>query len=235
MSRERLLVVEDEEVIRLLLEDDLGMEGYEVATAGDGETALSMARTHAYDVIILDVMLPGKDGFQVCRELRESGVSTPILMLTAKSQEIDKVLGLEIGADDYITKPFSIRELVARVKSVLRRGRREIRPPETEDRILECGNFYLNVPKRIVRSYGQQVELSPKEFDLLVLLASNPGKTYSRSDLLSQVWGVDFEGFEHTVNSHINRLRSKIEKDMNQPEFIQTTWGVGYKFKDEAS
>jgi DNA-binding response OmpR family regulator len=153
-------------------------------------------------------------------------------MLTSKSEEIDKVLGLEFGADDYMTKPFSIRELVARVKSVLRRGNRVAEAPKTSELILQCDNFYVDVSKRIVKAYNKQVELSPKEFDMLVLLASNPGKTYSRLDLLNQVWGVDFEGFEHTVNSHINRLRSKIETNMNEPEFILTTWGVGYKFKD---
>jgi two-component system alkaline phosphatase synthesis response regulator PhoP len=140
---------------------------------------------------------------------------------------------LEIGADDYMTKPFSIRELVARVKTVLRRGNRESDSDRGPEQILQRDNFYLDITKRIVKSYDQQVELSPKEFDMLVLLASNPGKTYSRLDLLNQVWGVDFEGFEHTVNSHINRLRSKIEKNMNDPEFILTTWGVGYKFKNE--
>ena len=160
-------------------------------------------------------------------------ITTPIIMLTSKSEEIDKVLGLEIGADDYITKPFSIRELIARIKSVLRRGRAPSMAPDSQNLVIERANLYLNVSKRVVKSYGNQIELSPKEFDLLVLLASNPGKTYSRADLLSQVWGVDFEGFEHTVNSHINRLRSKIEKNMNDPEFILTTWGVGYKFKDE--
>jgi DNA-binding response OmpR family regulator len=160
-------------------------------------------------------------------------IDTPIIMLTSKSEEIDKVLGLEIGADDYMTKPFSIRELIARVKSVLRRGRKEIETNTDLGKILQGENFYLDISKRIVKTYEQQVELSPKEFDMLVLMASHPGKTYSRLDLLNQIWGVDFEGFEHTVNSHINRLRSKIEKNMNEPEFILTTWGVGYKFKDE--
>jgi len=173
------------------------------------------------------------EGLEVCRKLRMEKIDTPIIMLTSKSEEIDKVLGLEIGADDYMTKPFSIRELVARVKTVLRRGRRESDSDRDQGMKLNRENFFLDVSKRIVKTYDQQVELSPKEFDMLVLMASNPGKTYSRLDLLNQVWGVDFEGFEHTVNSHINRLRSKIEKNMNEPEFILTTWGVGYKFKDE--
>ena len=154
-------------------------------------------------------------------------------MVTSKSEEIDKILGLEIGADDYITKPFSIRELVARVKAVLRRTENIANSVnEEENREIKYDNFYINISKRIVEVYGKRIDLSPKEFDLLVLLGSNPGKTYTRMQLLNQVWDYDFEGFEHTVNSHINRLRSKIEKDMNKPEFILTTWGVGYKFKE---
>ncbi len=235
MIMSKILIIEDDRDIAELISIHMRDIGHETELIHDGREGMVRSMENLHDLIILDLKLPGLDGLEICRKLRQEKIDIPIIMLTSKSEEIDKVLGLEIGADDYITKPFSIRELVARVKSVLRRGRREISPPGAEDRILECDNFYLNVPKRIVKSYGQQVELSPKEFDLLVLLASNPGKTYSRSDLLSQVWGVDFEGFEHTVNSHINRLRSKIEKDMNQPEFIQTTWGVGYKFKDEAS
>jgi two-component system alkaline phosphatase synthesis response regulator PhoP len=233
MIMSKILIIEDDRDIAELIAIHMNDNGHVPQVVHDGKEGLIRSMENVHDLIILDLKLPGLDGLEICKRLRLEKIDIPIIMLTSKSEEIDKVLGLEIGADDYMTKPFSIRELVARVKTVLRRGRREIRDPEGEDRILECENFYLNVPKRIVKSYGRQVELSPKEFDMLVLLASNPGKTYSRSDLLSQVWGVDFEGFEHTVNSHINRLRSKIEKNMNQPEFIQTTWGVGYKFKDE--
>jgi DNA-binding response OmpR family regulator len=231
----KILIIEDDRDIAELISIHMKDIGYLADIVHDGKEGLIRSMEKLHDLIILDLKLPGMDGLEICRRLRLEKIDTPIIMLTSKSEEIDKVLGLEIGADDYITKPFSIRELVARVKSVLRRGRREQTQHSPEGRVLECENFYLDVTKRIVRSYGQKVELSPKEFDLLVLLASHPGKTYSRSDLLSQVWGVDFEGFEHTVNSHINRLRSKIEKNMNQPEFIQTTWGVGYKFKDDAS
>ncbi len=233
MIMSKILIIEDDRDIAELISIHMHDIGLETEMVHDGKEGLLRSMEMLHDLIILDLKLPGMDGLEICRKLRLEKINTPIIMLTSKSEEIDKVLGLEIGADDYITKPFSIRELVARVKSVLRRGRREQAGPSPENQVLECENFYLNITKRIVKSYGQKVELSPKEFDLLVLLASNPGKTYSRSDLLSQVWGVDFEGFEHTVNSHINRLRSKIEKNMNQPEFIQTTWGVGYKFKDE--
>lgn len=153
-------------------------------------------------------------------------------MLTSKSEEIDKVIGLEIGADDYISKPFGVRELIARIKAVLRRYDQSAQPKVEEERELRFDNLYINVGMRIVEVGGNRIELSPKEFDLLVYLASHPGKTYSRMQLLNKIWGYEFEGFEHTVNSHINRLRSKIEKDMSKPEFILTTWGVGYKFRE---
>jgi DNA-binding response OmpR family regulator len=158
--------------------------------------------------------------------------NTPILMITSKSEEIDKVLGLEIGADDYISKPFGIRELLARVKAVLRRTERIPEAKDGDEIELRFGDLYINVGMRVVEVKGDRIELSPKEFDLLVHLASHPGKTYSRMQLLNQVWGYEFEGFEHTVNSHINRLRSKMEKNMSEPEYILTTWGVGYKFRE---
>lgn len=230
----KILIVEDDRDIAGLISINLNDSGFETTKVHEGKEGLMEAIGGTYDLIILDLKLPGMDGLEICKKLRLEKVNTPIIMLTSKSEEIDKVLGLEIGADDYITKPFSIRELVARVKTVLRRGRREMSAESQDRRVVELDHFYLDVSKRIVKSYGKQVELSPKEFDMLVLLASNPGKTYTRLDLLNQVWGVDFEGFEHTVNSHINRLRSKIERNMNAPEFILTTWGVGYKFKDES-
>jgi len=229
----KILIIEDDRDIADLIAIHMDDNGHEATKVHDGKEGLLKAMEEIHDLIILDLKLPGMDGFEICQKLRMEKIDTPIIMLTSKSEEIDKVLGLEIGADDYMTKPFSLRELVARVKTVLRRGR----PPYTQairqGEIIEFENFYLDVSKRIVKAYDLQHELSPKEFDMLVLLAKNPGKTYSRSDLLNQVWGVDFEGFEHTVNSHINRLRSKIEKNMNEPEFILTTWGVGYKFKDD--
>jgi two-component system, OmpR family, alkaline phosphatase synthesis response regulator PhoP len=228
----KILIIEDDRDIAELISIHMKDNGHEAEMVHDGREGFIQAVGKIHDLIILDLKLPGMDGLEICQKLRMEKINTPIIMLTSKSEEIDKVLGLEIGADDYMTKPFSIRELVARVKSVLRRGRSQGEASDTTEQIIECENFFLDVSKRVVKSYDRQLDLSPKEFDLLVLLASNPGKTYTRSDLLSQVWGIDFDGFEHTVNSHINRLRSKIEKNMNEPEFILTTWGVGYKFKD---
>ncbi len=231
----KILIIEDDRDIADLIAIHMEDNGHEAEKVHDGRDGLIRSMEIDFDLIILDLKLPGMDGMEICKKLRLEKIDTPIIMLTSKSEEIDKILGLEFGADDYMTKPFSIRELVARVKSVLRRGKRDAMDREKPDQVIECKNFYVDVSKRIVKAYNMQVELSPKEFDMLVLLASNPGKTYSRSDLLNQVWGVDFEGFEHTVNSHINRLRSKIETNMNEPEFILTTWGVGYKFKDPES
>jgi DNA-binding response OmpR family regulator len=235
MIMSKILIIEDDRDIADLIAIHMIDNGHEAFKVHDGREGLISSLENDYDLIILDLKLPGMDGLEICKKLRQEKIETPIIMLTSKSEEIDKVLGLEIGADDYMTKPFSIRELLARVKSVLRRGKRGGQNTPSTDKILECENFYVDISKRIVKAYNKQVELSPKEFDMLVLMASNPGKTYSRLDLLNQVWGVDFEGFEHTVNSHINRLRSKIEKNMNEPEFILTTWGVGYKFKDSGS
>ncbi|MGB3152169.1 MAG: response regulator transcription factor, partial [Maribacter sp.] len=158
--------------------------------------------------------------------------NTPVIMLTAKSEEIDRVLGLEIGADDYITKPFSIRELLARIKAVLRRSMNKNLPEKNSSAITAEG-LYIDIDKRKVVLEDKKVELSPKEFELLVLMASNPGRNYTRTELLNMIWGYNFEGYEHTVNSHINRLRAKIESDMTNPSYILTTWGVGYKFNED--
>lgn len=231
----RILIIEDEKDIADLISIHMKDIGYETEAVHNGKEGLIKALEQEHDLIILDLKLPEMDGLEICRRIRMEKINVAVIMLTSKSEEIDKVLGLEIGADDYITKPFSIRELVARVKTVLRRSKAQTIQTAGTGQIIEAENFYLDVQKRVVRSYLKKVELSPKEFDMLVLLASHPGRTFSRIDLLNQVWGVDFEGFEHTVNSHINRLRSKIEKDMNDPEFILTTWGVGYKFNEEIS
>ncbi|NBC83536.1 MAG: response regulator [Bacteroidetes bacterium] len=231
----KILIIEDDKDISDLLSIHLLDLGFECDKAYNGKEGLLMALNGTYKVIILDIKLPEMDGFEICRKIRMEKIDTPIMMLTSKSEEIDRVLGLEIGADDYITKPFSIREFIARVKVILRREQTlRSRIEEDEEEIININGLYIHVSKRIVKIHDRDVELSPKEFDLLVFLASNPGKTYNRMQLLNQVWGINFEGFEHTVNSHINRLRSKIEKNMNDPEFILTTWGVGYKFKDEA-
>lgn len=230
----KVLIIEDDRDISELISIHLTDMDFEVDKAFDGEDGLVKAQNNAYEIIILDIMLPKKDGIEVCREIRMDKNYTPILMLTAKSEEVDKVIGLEMGADDYMTKPFSIRELTARIKAILRRMEARSAMTESGDQTeIRHSNLYINVTKRVVEVHEQRVELSPKEFDLLVLMASNPGRTYTREQLLDQVWGYDFSGFEHTVNSHINRLRTKVEQDVNNPEFIQTTWGVGYRFKED--
>nr|MBD3621120.1 response regulator transcription factor [Sunxiuqinia sp.] len=229
---DKVLIIEDDKDISELISIHLADMNMEVDKAFDGKDGLMKAMNNHYRFILLDIRLPELDGFEVCKRLRMEKNNTPILMITSKSEEIDKVLGLEMGADDYISKPFGIRELLARVKAVLRRAERNQQSGEQEEVEIRCEQLYINVGMRIVEVNGERIELSPKEFDLLVQLASNPGKTYSRMQLLNKVWGYEFEGFEHTVNSHINRLRSKIEKDMSQPEYILTTWGVGYKFRE---
>jgi DNA-binding response OmpR family regulator len=230
----RVLIVEDDPNIVELLRIHLQDLECTVTSANDGQRGLAAAEGTAYDLIILDLMLPIIDGLEVCRRLRMQKIHTPILMLTAKSEEIDKVLGLETGADDYLTKPFSIRELIARVKAIFRRAHllheeEKSEPPS----LLSFAGLSIDLEKRKVSLEGKRVELSPKEFELLALLAANPGKSYDRQRLLTLVWGYDFDGFEHTVNSHINRLRRKIEPKADEPRYILTTWGVGYRFSEE--
>jgi len=229
---EKALIIEDDRDISELISIHLSDMDLEVDKAFDGKDGLMKALNNNYRFILLDIRLPLLDGFEVCKQIRMEKNNTPLLMLTSKAEEIDKVLGLEMGADDYISKPFSIRELIARIKAVLRRYDIGSQPKNEAEKEIRCEKLYINVGMRIVDVDGKRIELSPKEFDLLVHLASNPGKTYSRMHLLNQVWGYEFEGFEHTVNSHINRLRSKIEKNMGDPEYILTTWGVGYKFRE---
>jgi DNA-binding response OmpR family regulator len=202
-----------------------------VTKASDGEAGLKSALNNTYDLIVLDIMLPKLNGLEICKEVRKKENYTPILMLTAKSEEFDKVLGLEFGADDYLTKPFSIREFIARVKAIFRRI--EAFQKETNEQSdLVIGDIIIEISKRRVKLNNIRIELTPKEFDLLYLLASHPGKTYTRELLLSTLWGYQYSGYEHTVNSHINRLRSKIEPDLSQPKYILTSWGVGYRFND---
>ena len=205
----------------------------ELTKAHSGIEGLNLATKNKYDMIILDVMLPGMDGIEICRRLRADKIFTPILMLTARSEEIDKIIGLETGADDYLTKPFSIREFIARVKAILRRTEMINTEKEIIEEIFQCSGLLIDPTKRKVTLEGVKVELTPKEFDLLYLFMSNPGKSYSRENLLNLVWGYEFSGYEHTVNSHINRLRTKIEADLTTPKYILTTWGVGYRFTDE--
>ena len=228
----KALVVEDDASIADLVEIHLTDLEFKVDKIDHGKEGLKKALEIPYDLIILDLMLPGMDGLEICRQLRIEKVTTPIIMLTAKSEEIDKVLGLETGADDYITKPFSIREFIARVKAVMRRIGDARSSDDASSRKLVFDGLSIDKDARVVTLGGNRVELTPKEFDLLVQLAAHPGRSYSRQDLLNLVWGYQFEGYEHTVNSHINRLRAKIEIDPSDPVYILTTWGIGYRFND---
>jgi two-component system response regulator RegX3 len=228
MIRPRILLVDDEETLRSSLEFALQKEGFEVLTAADGPGALAAAAASAPDLILLDLMLPGIDGLEVCRRLRAHS-SVPILMLTAKDQEIDKVLGLELGADDYITKPFSTRELLARMRAVLRRTRAEERAPETGG-VLTGGRVTLNLDRHEATVDGEPVDLSPKEFQLLRLLMLHAGHVLSRERLIEEVWGDAFMGDLKTLDVHIRWLREKIEADPSRPEQIVTVRGAGYRF-----
>lgn len=231
----KVLVVEDDKNIVELLTIHLKDLDCEVDIAFDGKEGLMKILNNSYHLIILDLMLPSMDGMDICRRARGREVNSPIMMLTAKSEEIDKVLGLEMGADDYMTKPFSIREFIARVKAIFRRTAiiKENLESQQKNSVLNRGNLVIDIDKRKVTIHGKRIELSPKEFELLTLLASKPGKSYDRSKLLNLVWGYDFDGFEHTVNSHINRLRGKIEPNIQKPIYILTTWGVGYRFSED--
>ena len=236
MNNKKVLVVEDDRDIVDLLEIHLKDMNCELDKVYEGNEGLKKGLEESYDLIILDIMLPNKDGLEICRQLRAKDILTPIMMLTAKSEEIDKVLGLEFGADDYMTKPFSVREFVARIKAIFRRAEmaeNRKNAQEKNDLILQFGDLTIDLDKRKVAIQNQRIDLSPKEFDLLNLLASKPGKSYSRMQILNLVWGYDFEGYEHTVNSHINRLRGKIEPDIQQPTYILTSWGIGYRFNED--
>lgn len=227
----KLLIIEDDKDIAHLVQLHLRDLGCEVDLAHDGMTGLEQARARRYDLIILDLMIPGMDGLQVCQRLRAKPDYIPILMLTAKSSELDRVLGLEVGADDYLTKPFSIRELLARVKALFRRVDALGSQPSGEARkVIQAGDLVIDIERRKVMLQGKSVELTAKEFSLLLQFAQHPGKVYTRSQLLDLVWNYGHDGYEHTVNSHINRLRAKIERDPTRPDYILTVWGVGYKF-----
>ena len=228
----RILVIEDERDIADLLKLHLSDLCSEVILAFDGTSGLEQALGGHWDLIILDLRLPGVDGLQICRRVREGSAYTPILMLTSKSSELDRVLGLEMGADDYLTKPFSILELLARVKAIFRRVESMANTGENGSEIINSGSLFIDTDKRMVNINGDTIDLTAKEFDLLVHFARHPGRVYTRTQLLDSVWGYGHEGYEHTVNSHINRLRGKIEQDPASPQMILTVWGVGYKFSD---
>ena len=231
----KVLIVEDDTNILELLEIHLKDLYCEVTMTSDGLEGYQTALSKNFDLIILDINLPQKDGLDICRDLRANKITTPILMLTARSEEIDKILGLETGADDYLTKPFSVREFIARVKAIFRRVEMISGSGKLDKEQVEIGELIIDKLKRKVLKNNERIDLTPKEFDLLYLLASNPGQSYTRERLLSLIWGYEFNGYEHTVNSHINRLRVKIEDDLSDPRYIMTTWGIGYRFNDELS
>lgn len=231
MPQKNVLIIEDHQDIASLIQMHLKDMDCEVVHMANGLQGLQRAERDVFDLIILDLMLPGMDGLEICRRIRKQSHYTPILMLTSKSAELDRVLGLEVGADDYVTKPFSIRELIARVKAQFRRDAATTADGDSAP-IQQFGGLNIDTEKRTVSIDERRIDLTAKEFDLLLQFISHPGRVYSRAQLLDMVWGYGHEGYEHTVNSHINRLRSKIEKDPAQPEYILTVWGVGYKFND---
>ncbi|MBE9548269.1 MAG: response regulator transcription factor [Proteobacteria bacterium] len=223
------MVIEDEYDIAQLIRLHLNDIDCEVTIARNGHEGMRLVFAQAWDLVMLDLRLPGPDGLSICRAIRRDQVYTPILMLTSKSSELDRVLGLELGADDYVTKPFSVSELMARVKAIFRRveslGKRYSSDTET----IAFGPLVIDAAGREVSMLGQPITLTAREFDLLLHFVRHPGQVFSRAHLLDSVWGYGHEGYEHTVNSHINRLRAKIEKNPSQPEYIVTVWGVGYK------
>ena len=228
-----VLVIEDQQDIANIMRLHLADEPCNVELAFDGHAGLAAAEKKPFDLVVLDLMLPGIDGLEVCRKLRARPLYTPIMMVTAKAAEVDRVLGLELGADDYLTKPFSIRELVARVKALFRRIERLENPPAAQaDETLELGDLNVDVARRDVRRDDVPVNLTNKEFDLLLHFMRNPGRVYTRVQLLDAVWGYGYDGYEHNVNCHINRLRAKIEKDQAHPQYIVTVRGVGYRLGD---
>ncbi|NRB37432.1 MAG: response regulator transcription factor [Pseudomonadales bacterium] len=231
--KKQLLVVEDDADLNKLLTMNLTDANHQVDNTDNGLRALEMAMNGDYDAIVLDIMLPDMDGLEICRQLRSAGKTTPILMLTARDSEIDRIVGLEMGADDYLTKPFSIRELQARIKALLRRvDMLQKTNQPIQENILKFANLTIDEKRRQVDLKGQIIELTSTEFDLLIYLAKQPGLVFSRAQLLDAVWDYNHSGYEHTVNSHINRLRNKIESDVSDPMYIKTVWGVGYKFTD---
>jgi two-component system alkaline phosphatase synthesis response regulator PhoP len=231
--RRRILIVEDDGTLRHALSFNLTREGYEVIVASDGETALKAIRNQPLDLILLDVMLPGMSGVEVLRVLRREGISTPVVILSAKGDEIDRVVGLKVGADDYVTKPFSRPELLARIEAILRRNRRAPDEEPTEDR-LEVGPVAIDRGRREVAVNGTSIRLTTKEFDLLTFLASHPGRIYTRDQILERVWGYDYAGDSRTVDVHISWLRSKLRIE-NGHNYFRTVRGVGYAFAPAAT
>ena len=236
--KRNVLIVEDDIDIANLVKLQLKELNCEVDIAHDGLQGLELFKNNQYSMVILDIMLPEIDGLDVCKAIRNTEFYVPILMLTAKSTELDRVLGLELGADDYLTKPFSLLELVARIKAIFRRvdamqtTKEQKGQSEDRQKLINFGDIEINLLSRSVKAYGSEIKLTAKEFDLLNFFAQHPGQVFTRTQLLDKVWGYGHDGYEHTVNSHINRLRAKIEKNPAQPDYILTVWGVGYQFTE---
>ena len=228
----KILLVEDDpeitELLTLHFDDNL----YKLTSSNNGKHALEKISNEDYDLIILDITLPGANGLEICKKVRKDNLHTPLMMLTCRAEESDKVLALELGADDYVTKPFGILELMARVKALLRRT--DNYPANGADQTTEIiyKDLHIDKDKKKASLKGERLDLTPKEFELLLLLASNPGKSFTREELLKKIWGLAFAGYEHTITAHINRLRIKIEKNLNHPEYILTSWGTGYRFTE---
>ncbi|NBI27656.1 response regulator transcription factor [Chengkuizengella marina] len=225
-----ILVADDETNITDVCSRYLEREGYRVITVNDGEAALEKWKNESLDLIILDLMMPGKNGWQVCEEIRNQD-DIPIIMLTARAEEMDRVMGLTMGADDYLTKPFSPRELVLRVKGILRRQQRVVSQLSSEPDLIQFSGLEIDVKKRSVAVDGKVIDLTFKEFEVLLLLSSHPNQVFSRDQLLNKVWESDYEGDMNTVTVHVRRLREKIEPDASNPKYIKTVWGIGYKIE----
>lgn len=223
-----ILLVEDDPEISRLLHLHFDAAQYGLTCCASGKEALKNLASEAYDLVVLDISLPDGNGMEICRQLRATDSQTPVMMLTCHGEESDKVLALELGADDYVTKPFGILELMARVKAIMRRSNGSA--VTTEQKELISKDLLIDAGKRKATLKGKRLDLTVKEFDLLYLLAAHPGKTFTRKELLQRVWGFAFAGYEHTVTSHINRLRLKLESDLSHPEYILTAWGLGYRF-----
>ncbi len=228
----RILLTEDDPEITRLLNLHFDDSIYELTNCNTGREAIAKAESEVFHLIILDITLPDIDGMDICKKIRAINSSTPIMMLTCHSDESDKVLALELGADDYVTKPFGILELMARTKALLRRSHDNGVSDKEKKKSIMFKDILIDTDKRKAEVKGQRLDLTPKEFDLLALLASNPGKTFSRQELLEKIWGYVFAGYEHTITSHINRLRIKIETDLQYPQYILTSWGTGYRFSE---
>jgi two-component system OmpR family response regulator len=230
VTEKRVLIVEDDADIAELMRMHLHDEGYVIEHAADGDAGVRLLEQGRWDAVVLDLMLPGVDGLEICRRARAMTRYTPIIITSARSSEVHRILGLELGADDYLAKPFSVLELVARVRALMRRSEALARNARLEAGSVEAGGLHIDPVAREVQLEGQRIDLTPREFDLLHFFARHPDKVYSRLDLLNHVWGYRHDGYEHTVNTHINRLRIKVEADPANPRRILTVWGRGYKF-----